>query len=129
LLHLDLKPSNILLDCEDNAPWDQVTPRVSDFGLALWTGKLDDARRIADRRHDFACLLISMHPDQPAAHLASSLAFEQFAKNAGQVNSRPEPYHRRPALWIMSPVGVAVAAARTRGTLRIAESTVDQNRV
>jgi eukaryotic-like serine/threonine-protein kinase len=35
LLHLDLKPSNILLDCEENAPWDQVTPRISDFGLAL----------------------------------------------------------------------------------------------
>jgi serine/threonine protein kinase len=35
LLHLDLKPSNILLDCEGNGPWDQVTPRISDFGLAL----------------------------------------------------------------------------------------------
>jgi len=35
LLHLDLKPSNILLDCEENAPWDRVTPRISDFGLAL----------------------------------------------------------------------------------------------
>ena len=35
LLHLDLKPSNILLDGEDDAPWDRVVPRVSDFGLAL----------------------------------------------------------------------------------------------
>ena len=35
LLHLDLKPSNILVDGEDDAPWDRVTPRVSDFGLAL----------------------------------------------------------------------------------------------
>jgi eukaryotic-like serine/threonine-protein kinase len=35
LLHLDLKPSNILLNCEDNDPWDRVTPRISDFGLAL----------------------------------------------------------------------------------------------
>ncbi len=35
VLHLDLKPSNILLDCEENAAWDQVIPRVSDFGLAL----------------------------------------------------------------------------------------------
>ncbi len=35
LLHLDLKPSNILLDCEENARWDQVNPKVSDFGLAL----------------------------------------------------------------------------------------------
>ena len=34
LLHLDLKPSNILLDCEPDAPWDRVIPRVSDFGLA-----------------------------------------------------------------------------------------------
>lgn len=36
--HLDLKPSNILLDGQDGAPWDQVTPKVSDFGLALSGG-------------------------------------------------------------------------------------------
>jgi serine/threonine protein kinase len=35
LLHLDLKPSNILLDCEANSPWERATPRISDFGLAL----------------------------------------------------------------------------------------------
>ena len=35
LLHLDLKPSNILLDCEGDGPWERVTPRISDFGLAL----------------------------------------------------------------------------------------------
>ncbi len=38
LLHLDLKPSNILLDCEPNAPWDRVTPKIADFGLALSDG-------------------------------------------------------------------------------------------
>jgi eukaryotic-like serine/threonine-protein kinase len=38
LLHLDLKPSNILLDCEGNASWDGVIPRVADFGLALTEG-------------------------------------------------------------------------------------------
>jgi eukaryotic-like serine/threonine-protein kinase len=36
VLHLDLKPSNILLDCEDNPSWDRVIPRVSDFGLAVF---------------------------------------------------------------------------------------------
>jgi eukaryotic-like serine/threonine-protein kinase len=36
MLHLDLKPSNILLDCEDHASWDRVIPRVSDFGLAVF---------------------------------------------------------------------------------------------
>ncbi len=35
LHHLDLKPSNILLDGEEDTPWDRVTPRISDFGLAL----------------------------------------------------------------------------------------------
>ncbi len=35
LLQLDLKPSNILLDCEGDRPWERVTPRISDFGLAL----------------------------------------------------------------------------------------------
>jgi serine/threonine protein kinase/tetratricopeptide (TPR) repeat protein len=33
-LHLDLKPSNILLDGELSAGWDAVTPKVSDFGIA-----------------------------------------------------------------------------------------------
>jgi tetratricopeptide (TPR) repeat protein len=35
LLHLDLKPSNILLDCTGDTLWHRATPRVSDFGLAL----------------------------------------------------------------------------------------------
>ena len=35
LFHLDLKPSNILLDGEENELWDRVTPRIADFGLAL----------------------------------------------------------------------------------------------
>ena len=33
-LHLDLKPSNILLDGEAGARWDVVIPKVSDFGIA-----------------------------------------------------------------------------------------------
>ena len=35
LLHLDLKPPNILLDAAPDAPWDQVVPKVSDFGVSL----------------------------------------------------------------------------------------------
>lgn len=38
LLHLDLKPSNILLDGEEEAPWERVVPKVSDFGLAVCDG-------------------------------------------------------------------------------------------
>jgi serine/threonine protein kinase len=38
LHHLDLKPSNILLEGEDDTPWERVIPKVSDFGLALSTG-------------------------------------------------------------------------------------------
>jgi eukaryotic-like serine/threonine-protein kinase len=34
LLHLDLKPSNILVDSEEGAPLDRVTPKVADFGIA-----------------------------------------------------------------------------------------------
>jgi tetratricopeptide (TPR) repeat protein len=33
-LHLDLKPSNILLDGEAGGGWEGVTPKVSDFGIA-----------------------------------------------------------------------------------------------
>jgi serine/threonine protein kinase len=41
LFHLDLKPSNILLDGEVGAPWEAVTPRVADFGLAVSDGGHD----------------------------------------------------------------------------------------
>ena len=34
LLHLDLKPSNILLDAEPGAPWESISPKVADFGIA-----------------------------------------------------------------------------------------------
>jgi hypothetical protein len=34
LLHLDLKPSNILMDAAPGAPREQAIPRVGDFGLA-----------------------------------------------------------------------------------------------
>ena len=37
LIHLDLKPSNILLDDEWDGPSDRVIPRITDFGLALFT--------------------------------------------------------------------------------------------
>ena len=37
--HLDLKPSNILLDGEPGAPWDAVSPRISDFGIARLEGE------------------------------------------------------------------------------------------
>jgi len=33
-LHLDLKPSNILLDGKPDSGWDTVIPKVSDFGIA-----------------------------------------------------------------------------------------------
>ena len=37
LLHLDLKPSNILMDAAPGAPRERAIPRVGDFGLAyLW---------------------------------------------------------------------------------------------
>ena len=45
LLHLDLKPSNILLDCEEDGPWDRVTPRISDFGLALSSDDADASEK------------------------------------------------------------------------------------
>lgn len=34
LLHLDLKPSNILLDGDMSGGWDSMNPKVSDFGIA-----------------------------------------------------------------------------------------------
>jgi serine/threonine protein kinase len=34
MLHLDIKPSNILLDGPADGPWDQVTPMLGVFGIA-----------------------------------------------------------------------------------------------
>ena len=34
MLHLDIKPSNILLDGIPGGPWDQVRPMIADFGIA-----------------------------------------------------------------------------------------------
>jgi tetratricopeptide (TPR) repeat protein len=34
LLHLDLKPSNILLDSPPDGSWEQMTPMIGDFGIA-----------------------------------------------------------------------------------------------
>jgi eukaryotic-like serine/threonine-protein kinase len=39
LVHLDLKPSNILLDGEPGAPWETVSPKISDFGIARLEGE------------------------------------------------------------------------------------------
>jgi eukaryotic-like serine/threonine-protein kinase len=39
LSHLDLKPSNILLDGEPGAPWEIVSPKISDFGIARLEGE------------------------------------------------------------------------------------------
>jgi eukaryotic-like serine/threonine-protein kinase len=37
--HLDLKPSNILLDAEPGVPWEVVSPKISDFGIARLEGE------------------------------------------------------------------------------------------
>jgi eukaryotic-like serine/threonine-protein kinase len=34
IVHLDVKPSNILLDGPPDGRWDQVTPMITDFGIA-----------------------------------------------------------------------------------------------
>ena len=34
MLHLDIKPSNILLDGLPDSTWDQVSPMIADFGIA-----------------------------------------------------------------------------------------------
>ncbi|QEH31691.1 Serine/threonine-protein kinase PrkC [Aquisphaera giovannonii] len=41
-LHLDLKPSNILLDGEPGGPWEAAIPKVADFGLSLTAESLSD---------------------------------------------------------------------------------------
>jgi hypothetical protein len=51
-------------------------------------GRLDVARRTADRMHAFARALVAEFPGQSASHLALSMAYSQFYKNASRVNDR-----------------------------------------
>lgn len=37
ILHLDLKPSNILIDTSAGESWDTIQPKVSDFGISSWS--------------------------------------------------------------------------------------------
>jgi serine/threonine protein kinase len=37
ILHLDLKPSNILIDVSAGESWDAIQPKVSDFGISSWS--------------------------------------------------------------------------------------------
>jgi hypothetical protein len=67
LLHLDLKPSNILLDCDGNGPWDRVTPRISDFGLALSS---DDAGALEKSLPGLRGTPSYMAPEQATASCA-----------------------------------------------------------
>jgi len=39
VVHLDLKPSNVLLDGEPGAPWESVSPKIADFGIARLEGE------------------------------------------------------------------------------------------
>jgi tRNA A-37 threonylcarbamoyl transferase component Bud32/tetratricopeptide (TPR) repeat protein len=39
VVHLDLKPSNILLGGQPGEPWDLVSPKISDFGIARLEGE------------------------------------------------------------------------------------------
>jgi hypothetical protein len=47
-------------------------------------GRLDQARRIADRLHAFARQLVARYPDQAMAHWALSWAYIEIHKNAWQ---------------------------------------------
>jgi hypothetical protein len=51
-------------------------------------GRLDEARRTADRMLAFARLLVERHPDRSSAHLALCDAYTQLYKNAWRVPDR-----------------------------------------
>jgi len=51
-------------------------------------GRINEARRAADRIHAFARLLVQRYPDRSVAHLALCASFIQMAKNAWQTDDR-----------------------------------------
>jgi eukaryotic-like serine/threonine-protein kinase len=52
ILHLDLKPGNILLDGEPGSPLDQVTPKVADFGISRLLSNSDRGDGTSPTAHD-----------------------------------------------------------------------------
>ena len=56
-------------------------------------GRIDLARRTADRMLALTRLLIQRSPDDPSAHLLLADAYQQINKNAWQVNDRAAILH------------------------------------
>ena len=118
MLHLDIKPSNILLDGPPDGPWDQVTPMLADFGIAragddpgatatgpigvrghpLVHGSGTDCRRPRRDRCAIRCVRPRGHPVQPLDRTSS------VPGRVGDRDPRPGAHPRaRPAEDARSP--------------------------
>lgn len=73
LLHLDLKPANILIDGDPDCPLDKAKPKVADFGIA---------RFLIDGEHNES---IGMTADGPWGGTPSYMAPEQISGKRDQL--------------------------------------------
>ncbi len=114
LLHLDLKPSNILLDSPPESAWNEASPKVADFGIA---------RPLAD-------------PDASATRSAGPwgtpfyMAPEQIAADRGVLGPATDVYALGAILYELvtgRPPFLAASPIETFDQIREAEPTSPRN--
>ncbi len=76
IVHRDLKPANVLLDGPADAPLDELTPKVADFGLARLMDDIEGANTQTDA----------------VLGTPSYMAPEQAAGRVSEVNERTDVY-------------------------------------
>ena len=92
--HLDLKPSNILLDGESGAPWDDVSPKISDFGIARLEGEPGATETGANGPKGTPAYMAPEQVAGPSRHDRARRRYSCPGRNLISLADRPSPISR-----------------------------------